>query len=373
MGSDFVLKMVHSMTVLALLLGLCAAASAVPKRGLSGLGSCHDASALKLQQSWHYNWGHVPQKCAQPIAAEFVPMIWGCWGNCTSGLPADYAETWRAAGVRFLLGFNEPDNPSQSNLSPAAAAAFWPQLQVLAAEFDPPLTLVAPAMTHWNSTTGRSLWLDQFMSNCSTVVEQCEPALIKFVAFHDYGGSADGIISRSDSAAAIYGGRPVWLTEFAVGYGKDRSTNDMFMSQILPQLDASESIFRYAWFSTRNRPGSWVNQSSLLPCHGVPKGSWVKSDHTTCSSNLTWLSKDATLGGCQAAAVNSSACTNPKTVAYQSGDVQNCYCSNAKCNKQTSTWLDLYTQQSVASFSADELDPPSLVPTSTGEIYMGRA
>ena len=202
-------------------------------------------------------------------------------------------------------------------------------------------------------------------------MEQCKPALIKFVAFHDYGGSADGIISRSNDAL-IYS-RSVWLTEFAVGYGKNRSTNNMFMSQVLPQLDAIESIFRYAWFSTRNKPGSWVNQSNLLPYADVPKGNWVKSDHTTCSSNLTWLSQHATLGGCQAAVVNSSACTNPKTVAYQFGDVQNCYCSNAECNKQTSTWLNLYTQQSVASFSADELDPPSLVPTSTGEIYMGRA
>ena len=78
----------------------------------------HDASALKLQQLWHYNWGPLPHdaKCAQPLTAEFVPMIWDCYGNCTDGLPADYAEIWRAAGVRFLLGFNEPDNPSQSNL-----------------------------------------------------------------------------------------------------------------------------------------------------------------------------------------------------------------------------------------------------------------
>ena len=75
-------------------MGLCAAASSVPKRGLSGLGSCHDASALKLQQLWHYNWGPLPHdaKCAQPLTAEFVPMIWGCYGNCTDGLPADYAE-----------------------------------------------------------------------------------------------------------------------------------------------------------------------------------------------------------------------------------------------------------------------------------------
>ena len=75
------------------LLVLPAALAAPAKRGLSGLESCGDASALGLEGSWHYNWGLWPTSidaggnkapsgamiCDPPMAAEFVPMFWGCW------------------------------------------------------------------------------------------------------------------------------------------------------------------------------------------------------------------------------------------------------------------------------------------------------
>lgn len=136
-----------------------------PKRGLGGLSTCHDASALNLADSWYYNWGPLPhvqgQPCENPPAAEFVPMIWGCWGNCTDHLPDNFTTSWEQAGVRALLGFNEPDNDGQSNMLPEKAAGFWPQIQKLASRMQPALTLVSPAMTHWDDD-GRSDWLDQF-------------------------------------------------------------------------------------------------------------------------------------------------------------------------------------------------------------------
>ena len=53
---------------------------------------------------------------------------------------------WRA-GVKHLLGFNEPDNKGQSNLSPAQAATYWHQLDDFALTFTPPLALVGPGDT----------------------------------------------------------------------------------------------------------------------------------------------------------------------------------------------------------------------------------
>ena len=88
-----------------LLAGVCWAASSASatdtaarrKRGVSGLAGCGDAVALNLRGSWEYNWGLWPtgkgadgddthvgsQPCRQPRTAEFVPMFWGCGGNCT--------------------------------------------------------------------------------------------------------------------------------------------------------------------------------------------------------------------------------------------------------------------------------------------------
>jgi hypothetical protein len=130
-------------------------------------------------------------------------MFWSCYGNCTKGVPDDYRTLYRAAGVTHILGFNEPDNSGQSHLSPAHAAAFWPQLQAFAAGFAPPLTLVSPAMTHWG--LNGSVWLDEFFGNCSDVVKDCDPSLVKYVAFHDYSASAGGIVAKADAAFQRYG------------------------------------------------------------------------------------------------------------------------------------------------------------------------
>ena len=98
-----------------------------------------DASALHLSESWEYNWGLWPTgkdadgddtpagnlQCGVKRTAEFVPMFWGCGDNCTYGLWPSFRQDWKRAGVTHLLGFNEPDNPGQSNLTPEQAAIRW--------------------------------------------------------------------------------------------------------------------------------------------------------------------------------------------------------------------------------------------------------
>ena len=198
-------------------------AATIQKRGTAGGTTCGDAGALGLQDSWRYNWGMSPDghatRCTTPRAAEFAPMFWSCGANCTD-LPAGYRDAWRAAGVKYLLGFNEPDNKGQANMSPKESAQKWSQLQGVAASFDPPLELVSPGMTHWGGEACRDNtgldpallsadqlthcdsgwdWLDQFFGNC-TAIAGCEPGLIKYVAVHDYSGDAQGIIDKADAA-----------------------------------------------------------------------------------------------------------------------------------------------------------------------------
>ena len=118
------------------------------------------------------------------------------------------------------------------------------------------------------------------------------------------------------------------------------------MKTILPLLDKSDAIERYAWYSTRNNPAAWVNQSSLLPPMHVSPGEWAKmSGHACLADEMLWLSQKGTKGSCQALAVDNAACTTPKTVIYQSGDVKNCYCANtSKCTPTQVSWQDLYVQ-----------------------------
>jgi hypothetical protein len=83
---------------------------------------CADLAAAQL--AWHYAWNEAPGNatCGTLFdgTSAFVAMAWGKNSVPVSGL---FSRTVA------LLGFNEPNMPSQSNMTPAAAAALWPRLQ----------------------------------------------------------------------------------------------------------------------------------------------------------------------------------------------------------------------------------------------------
>lgn len=266
-------------------------------------------------------------------------MFWSCWTNCTSSLKPGFREAWKKAGVKTILGFNEPDNHGQSNLTPEQAALYWFQLHDFAKTFDPPLTLVGPGMTHWTEDGG-SPWLDQFFGNLT----DDHIRSIKFLAQHDYSGSAKGILAKADALYKKYK-KKVWLTEFAVGNGTTRERNDKFMKEILPMLDAAESVDRYAWYSTRNFPSGWVTGSNLLPYFNG--SGWQHMSSKTCQADeMHWLSQHGAAAECKALALETDACAEPKTIVYQSGDVKNCYCTNTStCTLGYSSWQDVYVHQ----------------------------
>jgi hypothetical protein len=334
------------------------------KKGLSGLSrrSCHDAKTLNLDHNWAYNWGTDPDgskylnlpACTQPQVHEFVPMIWGCWGNCTDFMTPTLRNVWKNNNVQYLLGFNEPDNEGQSNLTPKQAALYWEQLDYFASTFDPPLKLIGPGMTHWDiKVGGSSHWLDQFFGNLSAPLRENIVAL----AQHDYSGDAQGIIDRANALYEKYN-RKIWLTEFAVGQAASRATNNKFLEIILPLLESSKSIERYAWYSTRNSPDSWVADSSLLPPEKSTQGMWSEVPDTACASNeMLWLSQHQSLSDCQSNTIDNQLCASPKITIYESGDVKNCYCANVStCTKEISSWQVLYEQRNGPVSSWNKID-----------------
>ena len=118
---------------------------------------------------------------------------------------------------------------------------------------------------------GVSPWLDQFFGNCSLV--GCNRSKIAFIAFHDYQGDVSKILSRAEGLLRRYG-KPTWITEFAInkwarvtkgpGGGCNecnitRAMQDDYMRQVLPALEKSEAVHRYAWYSARDRPQPQIN------------------------------------------------------------------------------------------------------------------
>ena len=94
-----------------------------PFKGVAG-SDC--AELVQLNVAWWYDWELGPTGCT---STPFVPMIWGHGNEQTSAGIVSEVGAGVAAGYRYVLGFNEPDNASQSNISVAAAISAVAVLQ----------------------------------------------------------------------------------------------------------------------------------------------------------------------------------------------------------------------------------------------------
>lgn len=192
----------------------------------------------KLSCRWFYSWGSAKPKGVS-AKVDFIPMIWGYWGN-SAGIARDGAAA-KAAGIRELLGFNEPDEKSQSNLSVEEALAVWPELMQTG------LRLGAPGCVHPDRE-----WMKAFMAGAKQ-----RNLRVDFVPMHSYGGTdVEAFMKRLEQVRKLYD-RPLWITEFAVGdwaaksVAQNRHKPEMvlkFMEKLLPRLEKCQFVERYAWF-----------------------------------------------------------------------------------------------------------------------------
>ncbi len=190
--------------------------------------ACSDVAALGL--SWYYNW-QVSSPCSTSV--PFVPMAWGdCGHDC-----GELGQRLAASGADTLLTFNEPDEPTQSNMTVERALDLWPALQASG------LRMGSPAVT-----TDGEAWLDAFMSG----IEQ-RGLRVDFVALHWYGDCSrpGDLVDYVTEKAARYG-RPVWLTEFSCW--KQSLDANLALVETVSSLADVKQLERVAWFSNRNTP-----------------------------------------------------------------------------------------------------------------------
>ena len=213
-----------------------------------------------LDVPWFYSWSAEPASGfgVLPTGTSFVPMSWGRFA------PANHQATWTAGGIAglydTLLGFNEPDLASQSNISVNDALNLWPLLEQTG------LRLGSPATA--NLSNG---WMSQFMSDATSMGLR-----VDFMALHHYAGAdPQTFLDYIDSAYNQYQ-LPIWITEFAVRDGNASTPADNiytdqlvynFMHKVLPGLESRNFVERYAWFhSPRENP--FVTSSALFENNG---------------------------------------------------------------------------------------------------------
>jgi hypothetical protein len=217
------------------------------KRGMAyGSTSNADMAAASAGIAWWYNWSPAPDKTlssgyAASQGVEFVPMIWG--GNFD---PAKLA-TQVPAGAKYLLTFNEPNFGTQSNLTPAQAAALWPKVEAFAQSRG--LEIVSPALNYCGGNcneTNPFAWLDAFFAACAG----CR---VDYIGAHWYACSKQALTGYLSEYETKYK-KPLWLTEFACLDGSQAPTaanEDTYMQTALQVLEADPMVFRYSWFTGR--------------------------------------------------------------------------------------------------------------------------
>ncbi|MBQ7691240.1 MAG: carbohydrate-binding protein [Muribaculaceae bacterium] len=221
------------------------------KRGVSENSFTYPAEihALSPGVSWFYNWGATPNRQVADVVGpgtemEYVPMTWSANFNEQS-LRTYLTEH---PGVRFLLGYNEPNFSAQANMTPDSAARLWPVVEQIARDHN--LLLVAPALNYSGETLadGRVYqpeeWMDAFLA-------AYPEAHFDFLALHCYMNDHKAQRTFVENFAKKYG-KQVWLTEFCAWEGNVDSTyQKRQMVRKIQDLELSPYVYRYAWFKAR--------------------------------------------------------------------------------------------------------------------------
>jgi hypothetical protein len=204
-----------------------------------------DPGALtRLGAHWAYDWSaRVPNR-RLPLA--WVPMVWGA-ASVTSSTIAELRRERASGRARELLGFNEPDSHTQSNMSPQLAASLWPRLESTGLRLGSP----APAVPGDG-------WLDAFMA-----IAAHRHLRVDFIALHAYQDFTDpnAVADLRRELTAIHAKyhRPLWVTEIGTVdiriWGRrmlhtpTKAMARSYMKRVLPMLNALPFVQRYAWFT----------------------------------------------------------------------------------------------------------------------------
>ncbi|KAF8916850.1 glycosyl hydrolase catalytic core-domain-containing protein [Mucidula mucida] len=182
-----------------------------------------------------YTWSSWPLDTAANAGSVVLPMLWGNDGNKIS----EFEQNMPKYKDTVILGFNEPNEGSQSNMKPSDAVALWwkhmePQVQN-------GHRLCSPAVS---SAQNGFPWMQEFMSSC----EGCH---ISCVSTHWYGTSAKEFIAYQQKFLDEFG-LPLLVTEFACHRWRPCDDDDAwnFLKTATAWLNGESRVWGYMAFGS---------------------------------------------------------------------------------------------------------------------------
>ncbi|KAF5388205.1 hypothetical protein D9615_000226 [Tricholomella constricta] len=203
-----------------------------------------------------YTWSpYIPRK-AKELGFEPIPMLWG------EKQTSEFKRLVVKGYAKTVLGFNEPNQQGQSDMSPQRGAQLWQQfIQPLKAQG---YSLISPACT--NAPSGKK-WLQDFFA-------ACHGCTFDGVALHFYGTDPQAFIDYMKDFHNTFG-LPIWPTEYACmnfggGTQCDREQVFNFMSKTKNFMDNTSWIAHYFAFGTMYDMGNVNPLNRLLGDDGRP-------------------------------------------------------------------------------------------------------
>lgn len=226
--------------------------SGARKVGIAFTGG--DETAITQFWSWktlfYYTWSPWCIDAADKVGFKCCRMLWGFKQI------DDFTKNARPGHGNCAMGPNEPNEPSQSNMSPQDAAGLWKQY--LEPLHDNGYTLISPACT--NAPSGK-IWMQKFFENC----QGCH---VDQVAVHFYGTDAQALIDYVEDMYATFG-KQIWVTEFACqdfSGGKQSNQQQVteFMQKVTAYMDHTDKVGQYFAFGALTNMGNVNPKNQLL-------------------------------------------------------------------------------------------------------------
>ncbi|KAA8614403.1 glycoside hydrolase family 128 protein [Pyrenophora tritici-repentis] len=211
--------------------------------------------------TWCYNW--ESSTASSTAWFRFVPMLHTLLPEHTAVWKANAEEKVRSnyqdhgETPTWFLGFNEPDNcvpyAGGSCIDVGTAVSAWKKYMDPLADLNPKVYLGSPAVTNATPTDTTGLgWLAKFLKACSG----CQIDHVN-IHWYDAANNAAYFKQHIEDTRKIAGGRPIWVTEFHAS-GSDDEVK-AFLDDVMPWMDNSNDIHRYAYFMAQPGDGLLVS------------------------------------------------------------------------------------------------------------------
>lgn len=210
--------------------------------------------------SWASNWASVSNGLlSSEPSFQYIPTLRDTNSSHTSTWEADVRDAL-AGGSQALFSFNEPDirnSTAGSNLSVPAAVGNHTQYM---RQFVGQALIGSPAVSSTREPGVGLQWLSSFIDQCSKV-PGCH---FDFCSVHWYGNldQIEMLFQHLDSAHAICGEKPLWLSEVALLMDDQHNPSDLdkceFISSVWSRLESLSYLATYAFFM-----GRWAGEPVL--------------------------------------------------------------------------------------------------------------